>query len=117
MHDSPWEHFHDVGERVGGRDDTVVWTTVGFDVGSSTAQVVFSRIILARQDAQYVVAERVILHESDVILTPYAGPETIDGPALAAFAARAYAAAGLARGDVDTGAVILTGLALSKSNA
>ncbi|MEO6338575.1 MAG: ethanolamine ammonia-lyase reactivating factor EutA [Caulobacteraceae bacterium] len=116
-HDAPWEHHHDVGEKIGGHDDSVVWTTVGFDVGSSTSQVVFSRITLSRDDAQYVVTERTVLHESEVILTPYASSEVIDGAALAAFVERQYTAAHLTPADVDTGAVILTGLALSTGNA
>jgi ethanolamine utilization protein EutA len=116
-HDAPWEHYHDLGEKIGGHDDTVVWTTVGFDVGSSTAQVVFSRITLSRRDADYVVTGREVLHESDVILTPYASPEVIDGAALADFVTRQYAAARLTPERIDTGAVILTGLALSTGNA
>lgn len=116
-HDAPWEHYHDVGDRISGYDDTVVWTTVGFDVGSSTAQAVFSRITLTRHDAQYVVSDRSVLHESEIILTPYASPQRIDRERLAAFIDRQYDAAGLSRAEVDTGAVILTGLALQTANA
>jgi ethanolamine utilization protein EutA len=117
MHDAPWEHHHQVGDPVSGHDDVVVWTTVGFDVGSSTSQLAFSRIVLSRHDDHYVVSERSLLHESKVILTPYAGAGLIDGAGLKAFVEDEYQAAGLHRSDVDTGAVILTGLALSKSNA
>lgn len=116
-HDGPGEHYHDIGERVGGHDDTIVWTTVGLDIGSSTSQAVFSRITLAREDAYYVVVERSVLHQSEVILTPYQTPELIDRVRLAAFVEREFAAANLSRGDIDTGAVIMTGLALSTTNA
>ena len=117
MHDAPWEHHHEVGEHIAGRDDQVVWTTGGFDIGSSTAQVMFSKITLARRDAEYVVEERLVLHESKVILTPYLGSESIDGAALAEFIDGEYRKAGLARDEIDTGAVILTGLALRAGNA
>jgi len=111
-------HFHDEGgEIVLGTGDEVIWTSVGIDVGSATSQIVFSRIVLVRDDARYVVADRRVLHESEVILTPYAASDVIDAATLGAFADREYKAAGLTRDDIDTGAVILTGLALSTSNA
>ena len=116
MHDLDEEHYHEIGDG-SDHDDNVVWTTVGFDVGSSTTQVVFSRITLARNDAYYQVIDRSTLHQSDVILTPYSSPEVIDKKQLAAFIEREYAAAAVARDEVDTGAVILTGLALQTANA
>ena len=114
MHDVPWEHFHD---PVGGHDDVVVWKTVGLDVGSSTSQILFSKVTLTRNDAVYVVTERSVLHESDVILTPYVSPEIIDGDRLADFIDREFEAAGLTRLQINAGAVILTGLALSTQNS
>lgn len=67
--------------------------------------------------SRYVVVEREVLHRSPIILTPYAAGNTIDGPALEAQVARWYDAAGLTRDDIDTGAVILTGVALEQHNA
>lgn len=116
-HDAPWEHYHDTGPKTGGYDDNIVWITVGFDIGSSTSQVVFSRVTMSRRDGHYVVTAREVLHESEVILTPYASPEVIDGAALKTFVDRQYAAAGFEPLLIDTGAVILTGLALSTGNA
>jgi ethanolamine utilization protein EutA len=117
MHDLDEEHYHDDEVGVAAHGDTVTWTTVGLDIGSSTAQILFSRITLQREDAYYVVAERRMLHESEVILTPYASLHVIDGQALSAFIGREFARAGLARDSIDTGAVILTGLALTATNA
>jgi ethanolamine utilization protein EutA (predicted chaperonin) len=114
MHDVPWEHFHN---PVGGDDDVVVWKTVGLDIGSSTSQILFSQVTLTRNDAVYVVTDRRVLHESEVILTPYAAPETIDGERLADFFDREFDAAGLTRLQINAGAVILTGLALSTQNS
>jgi ethanolamine utilization protein EutA len=116
-HDGPGEHYHDIGARVGGNDDAIVWTTVGLDIGSSTSQAVFSRITLARDDAYYVVVDRAILHQSDIILTPYATPELIDQRRLAAFVEGEFAAANLTRSEIHAGAVIMTGLALMTRNS
>jgi ethanolamine utilization protein EutA len=117
VHDLDEEHYHDIGAAAEDHDDNVVWKTAGFDVGSSTTQVVFSQITLARHDAYYKVVDRTTLHQSEVILTPYAAPEIIDKVQLAAFIEREYASASVARNEVDTGAVILTGLALRAQNA
>jgi ethanolamine utilization protein EutA len=117
VHDGDAEHYHDLGEGVRAADDSIVWTTVGFDIGSSTSQVVFSRITLARQDAYYIIVDRSILHQSEVILTPYRAPTIIDTAQLSDFIDRQFGAAAVERDAVDAGAVILTGLALSSSNA
>jgi ethanolamine utilization protein EutA len=58
-----------------------------------------------------------VLYQSEILLTPYLGATTIDGGALGDFIDRQYHAAGLARDQVDTGALILTGVALLRDNA
>src|SRR5713226_7022050 len=98
-------------------EDRIVLTSVGVDIGSSTSHLLFSRLELERQDGRYVTVKRDVLYQSDILLTPYAGATTIDGRALGAFIDRQYVAAGLARQDVDTGALILTGVALLRDNA
>jgi len=81
----------------------------------------FARLRLQRladsHSSRYVVVEREVLHRSPIVLTPYSAGNTIDAPALAAHIGSWYASAGLARQDVDTGAVILTGAALESDNA
>ncbi len=98
-------------------DDQVTLTSVGVDIGSSTSHLVFSRIIMERLDARYVVAARETIHRSEILLTPYAAEETIDADALGAFIKGQYAAAGLAADAIDTGALILTGVAARRRNA
>src|SRR6202035_1726136 len=66
---------------------------------------------------RYVTVKRDVLYQSDILLTPYAGETTIDGAALGAFIDRQYQAAELSREQVDTGALILTGVALLRDNA
>ena len=92
-------------------------TSVGVDIGSSTSHMVFSRLELERQGTRYVTVERSLLYESDILLTPYQDATTIDQGALGRFIAAQYSTAGLKREEVDTGALILTGLALRKENA
>jgi len=81
----------------------------------------FARLRLQRLadslSSRYVVVERTILHRSPIVLTPYSAGDVIDTAALAAHIASWYSSAGLARADVDTGAVILTGNALEAGNA
>jgi len=98
-------------------EDEICLLSVGVDIGSSTSQLVFSRIVLERLDARYVVSERETFHRSDILLTPYAGAETIDADALGAFIAREYQDAAVDRDEIDTGALILTGVALNRRNA
>ncbi|HSW94954.1 MAG TPA: ethanolamine ammonia-lyase reactivating factor EutA [Patescibacteria group bacterium] len=95
--------------------------TVGIDIGSTTSHAMFARLRLQRLadslSSRYVVVEREVVHRSPIVLTPYRSADAIDAQTLAAHIARWYADAGLARDDVDTGAVILTGLALERRNA
>lgn len=98
-------------------EDEIRLVSVGVDIGSSTSHLVFSRIVLERLDNRYIVSERVVLHESDVLLTPYAQDQTIDAVALGAFIDRQYELAGVEPRNIDTGALILTGVAVRRSNA
>src|SRR5262245_49347869 len=98
-------------------EDRLLLTSVGVDIGSSTSHLLFSRLELERQDGRYVTVSREVLYQSDILLTPYTGGTTIDGTALGEFINRQYAMAGLERAQVDTGALILTGVALLRDNA
>src|SRR5260221_8405519 len=98
-------------------EDRIVLTSVGVDIGSSTSHLLFSRLEVERQDGRYVTVKREVLYQSDILVTPYAESMTIDGSALGLFIDAQYRAAGLARRDVDTGALILTGVALLRDNA
>ena len=85
--------------------------------GSSTSHLVFSRIVLERLDSRYVVTTRETFYESDILLTPYSAEETIDADALGAFIERQYRDAKVDPDEIDTGALILTGVAVRRSNA
>jgi len=98
-------------------EDEIELTSVGVDIGSSTSHLLFSIITLQREDSRYVVTGRRILRESGILLTPYAADETIDAEALGNFIEREYFEAGLTPADIDTGALILTGVAARRRNA
>jgi len=98
-------------------EDEIVVLSVGVDIGSSTSHLVFSRIVLERLDSRYVVTTRETFYESDILLTPYSAEETIDAEALGAFIERQYMDAKVDPEEIDTGALILTGVAVRRRNA
>ncbi|MBM3607878.1 MAG: ethanolamine utilization protein EutA [Alphaproteobacteria bacterium] len=98
-------------------EDEIRLVSVGVDIGSSTSHLVFSRLVLERLDNRYVVTQREVFHESDVLLTPYTEDMAIDAKKLGAFIDTQYEAAGLDPQTIDTGALILTGVAVRRSNA
>src|SRR5437763_3222584 len=121
--------FRRVSSQAGGRvffsssgrtlaeEDRITLLTTGVDIGSSTTHLVFSRILLERLDSRYVVVSRDTLYESEILLTPYSGADTIDASALGRFIEREYRLARIDPEQIDTGALILTGVAVERSNA
>ena len=98
-------------------EDEIVVLSVGVDIGSSTSHLVFSRIVLERLDSRYVVTTREAFFQSDILLTPYSAEEEIDAQALGAFIERQYQDANVDPDEIDTGALILTGVAVRRRNA
>ena len=129
MHDMEFDHEHgalteeekaEIARYIWAQE-TVELKTVGIDIGSSTSHLLFAKVVLQRQtqglSSRFVVIERQVIWRSDVMLTPFLRDDTIDSAALGRFIADAYAKAGLAKSDVDSGAVILTGEAIKRKNA
>jgi ethanolamine utilization protein EutA len=98
-------------------EDQICVLSVGVDIGSSTSHLVFSRIVLERLDSRYVVTERETFYQSDILLTPYASADEIDADALGAFIGKQYENAMVDPDEIDAGALILTGVAVRRSNA
>src|SRR5918997_4392143 len=109
-------YFSSIGRTLEGEDEICI-LSVGVDIGSSTSHLVFSRIVLERLDSRYVVTEREAFYQSDILLTPYADESTIDAEALGAFIERQYADAKVDPDEIETGALILTGVAVRRRNA
>ena len=96
--------------------------SVGIDVGTTTTQLVFSRLHLADtarpgQVPRINITEKEVVYQSPTVLTPLAGPEAVDAERLVAFVRQAYAQAGVQPAQVETGAVIITGETAKKHNA
>jgi ethanolamine utilization protein EutA len=128
MHDLPHDHDHDAcgfDDETGHplwQLDTITLTSVGIDVGTATTQIIFSQLVLRRLgrelSSRFVVTERNTLYLSPIHLTPYDPQrDRIDDRALGRLVDDAYREAGLYPGDVDTGAIILTGEAIRRDNA
>jgi ethanolamine utilization protein EutA len=109
-------HFSSAGRSLI-EEDQIELTSVGVDIGSSTSHLLVSVLTLERMDTRYVVTGREVRFESEILLTPYAEGNTIDADALARFIDAQYVASGLTPEDIDTGALILTGVAARRSNA
>jgi ethanolamine utilization protein EutA len=108
--------FSSTGRSLEGEDEICI-LSVGVDIGSSTSHLVFSRIVLERLDSRYVVTERETFYQSDILLTPYAAEDTIDADALGAYFEKQYENAMVDPDEIDAGALILTGVAVRRSNA
>ncbi|KAB7744180.1 ethanolamine utilization protein EutA [Nostocoides sp. F2B08] len=96
--------------------------SVGIDVGTTTTQVVFSRLILhdvARpgQVPRIQVDEKSVVYRGEAHPTPLTAPDVVDAEALAALVRDEYDAAGVSPASIETGAVIITGETARTRNA
>lgn len=129
MHDIDFEHEHAaLSEEDKAAIAQFIWSqenvelrTIGIDIGSSTSHLLFAKVTLQRQSqglsSRFFVVDREIVWRSPIMLTPFLPDGTIDAAALGRFIHDSYERAGIARGDVDSGAVILTGEAIKRKNA
>lgn len=102
--------------------DSRTLLSVGIDVGTTTTQIVFSRLTLADtaragQIPRIGITRKDILYQSPITFTPLADRETIDVLRLTDLIKREYAAAGVDPQQIETGAVIITGETAKKKNA
>ena len=109
------------GDPRAGDPDRVVIRTVGIDVGSATYHLMISSVRLERRarelSSRFDVVGRDVLWSSPVRLTPYVDGDTIDVAAVEEAVRDGYLLAGVAPGEIDSGAVLLTGTALGRHNA
>jgi ethanolamine utilization protein EutA len=95
--------------------------SVGIDVGSATSHLVFSNLILLRDEMsptlRFNIEERNVIYEGRIIDTPFLGDKSIDIDELTAFFKKEYEHAGIDPADIQTGAVIITGESAKKHNA
>lgn len=96
--------------------------SVGIDVGTTTTQVVFSRLGVTNVARAGIIprveiTDREILYQSPIFLTPLLDHETIDAEGLNEIVRQEYRAANIEPSQVTTGAVIITGETAKKKNA
>ncbi len=95
--------------------------SVGVDIGSSTSHLVFSKLLLEKDELspthRFIIQDRNIIYEGRIIDTPLLHDNTIDIAKLSAFFKKEYRCAGINPADVQTGAVIITGETAKKQNA
>jgi ethanolamine utilization protein EutA len=103
------------------KEENVELSTIGIDIGSSTSHLLFAKLLMQRQSqglsSRFAVVHRQVVWRSPIMLTPFLPDGTIDAAELGAFVADCYRKAGFAPGDIDSGAVILTGEAIKRRNA
>ena len=96
--------------------------SIGLDVGTTSTQMIFSELEIENRAGSFAVpemeiAQRKILYKSPVHFTPLLGQDRVDAAALREIVDREYEKAGIRRGSVDTGAIIITGETSRKENA
>ena len=96
--------------------------SVGLDVGTTSTQLVVSRLTVENRASSFAVpdmdiTERSVLYKSPVYFTPLLNESHVDGAAIRAIVKAEYQNAGIHREDVDTGAIIITGETSRKENA
>ena len=96
--------------------------SLGLDVGTTTTQMIFSELEVENRAGSFSVPEmeisnRRILYRSPVHMTPLIRGELVDARALERIVEEEFRKAGIPRGSVDTGAIIITGETSRKENA
>lgn len=96
--------------------------SVGLDVGTTTTQLILSRLTVENRAGSFAVpemeiAQRKVVYRSPVLFTPLLGEERVDEHALRLWVEEQYRAAGVEKREVDTGAIIITGETSRKENA
>jgi len=95
--------------------------SVGVDVGTSTSHLIFSNLLLKRDERsasrRFQIQERNIIYEGRIINTPLLDDDTIDIDKLTDFLKEEYKRAKIDSADIQTGAVVVTGETAKKHNA
>ena len=96
--------------------------SVGIDLGTSTTQLIFSRLTLENVAAGYtvprmVITDKKVWYKSEIYFTPLLDETHIDFEKIREIVARNYEKSGVKKEEIDTGAVIITGETARKDNA
>lgn len=96
--------------------------SVGIDIGTTTTQLVISRMTVRNTAPgssvpRMEITDKEVLHRSQIYVTPLQDHHIIDASVVSRIVEKEYKSAGLTPGDIDTGAVIITGETAKKENA
>lgn len=96
--------------------------SVGIDIGTSTTQLIFSRLTIENRASSYSVprisiVDKTVVYRSLIYFTPLKSATEIDAEAVKQIVRDEYRSAGVRPEEVKTGAVIITGETARKQNA
>ncbi|MEG0307674.1 MAG: ethanolamine ammonia-lyase reactivating factor EutA [Clostridium sp.] len=96
--------------------------SVGIDIGTSTTQLVFSKLIIENTASSFSVprisiVDKQVIYRSDVYFTPLKSMTEIDAEKVKDIVALEYKKSGVNKDEIQTGAVIITGETARKQNA
>ncbi|KNZ42488.1 ethanolamine ammonia-lyase reactivating factor EutA [Acetobacterium bakii] len=96
--------------------------SVGIDIGTSTTQLVFTKILLENMASSFNIARieiigKRIVHRSEIYFTPLTSDDRIDMSEVMKIIDGEFANAAIEKNDIDIGAVIITGETARRANA
>lgn len=96
--------------------------SVGIDIGTSTTQLVFTKIILENiasgaRVPQIKIVDKDVFYRSSIYFTPIINQKEIEAEKVKEIVQLEYKKAGININDISTGAVIITGETARKNNA
>ena len=97
-------------------------TSVGIDIGTTTTQLVISRLTLENTASAALIPRveitgKEVIHRSQIYFTPLLDHQLVNAVAVSRLVENEYRRAGVTPRDIDTGAVIITGETAKKENA
>lgn len=96
--------------------------SVGIDIGTSTTQLIFSKLIIENLASSFSVprisiVDKEIIYRSDVYFTPLVSNKEINAQRVKEIVDMEYKKSGIKKEDIKIGAVIITGETARKENA
>ncbi|CAH8718141.1 ethanolamine ammonia-lyase reactivating factor EutA [Paenibacillus thiaminolyticus] len=96
--------------------------SVGIDMGTSTTQLVLSKLHIQNLASSFsvprlVITDKEVVYRSDICFTPVLADNRIDAGQIQTFVQEQYRKAGIRKEEIQTGAVIITGETARKDNA
>lgn len=96
--------------------------SVGIDMGTSTTQLVLSKLHIQNMASSFsvprlVITDKEVVYRSDICFTPVLEDNRIDMLKIQSFVQEQYEKAGIRKDEIQTGAVIITGETARKENA